>query len=182
MHAQNKLGAGGAGIKHRDLLFGMSLKRHVHSGKSAIHAARKLGGNSDGERAGGFLELLKPCSRRRARRVAGRFLLLHVVKHPLNVKILVVDEVFVTDADNERHAGQLDIVRAIRHRKNVATRVGDNAPLHAADPFRQTKYPIFKSALFALSPFNPCSIAEYEDFRRKTLTDTMISVLFNRKQ
>lgn len=93
------------------------------------------------KRVTGLFEVLQPRSGGRTRSVASFLFLFHIVEHFLQIKIFVVAEMLVTNGNHKWHAGKLDNVRLITRWKEIATRIRNNVPLHAARPFWRAKAP-----------------------------------------
>ena len=85
-------------------------EHHIFCGARAVVAAGELARNSDGNDIALLLEFLLPRMRRRTRRVARLCTGIHRVDHSVNIEVAVVNKVFVSNADSERHGRKHDIL------------------------------------------------------------------------
>ena len=107
---QNKLRTRGARVDNGDFLIGLLFEHHIFCGARAVVAAGELARNSDGNDIALLLEFLLPRMRRRTRRVARLCTGVHRVDHSVNIDVAVVNKVFVSNADSERHGRKHDIL------------------------------------------------------------------------
>ena len=107
---QHHLGTRRTRIDNSDFLVGLILEHHVLCGTRAVVAARELARNRYGDNVALLLELLLPRMRRRTRRVARLCTGIHRVDHFVDIEVAVINKVFVSYADSERHGRKHDVL------------------------------------------------------------------------
>ena len=107
---QNKLRTRGARVDNGDFLIRLLFEHHIFCGARAVVAAGELARNSDGNDIALLLEFLLPRMRRRTRRVARLCTGVHRVDHSVDIEVAVINKVFISYADSERHGRKHDVL------------------------------------------------------------------------